>query len=145
MDRRQLSIHVTINVFNQNKKIFTKRVPFALRRCDHTQHTPQLRHCNPTCEMCFILFPLSFSMKKKQPWCWIKLIVNDIYFWSNNYNYPEEYVMYNKSRAIYFCPNYVIFCLKTFRFFFFFLEAASAALQARALMFVWFYHFFKNK
>ena len=37
-----------------------------------------------------IWFLLPFSMKKKQPWRYIKLMVNVIYSWENNYNHPRE-------------------------------------------------------
>ena len=51
----------------------------------------------------------------------MEVIVNDIHFWNNKYNYPEKYVTYNQNSCDLFLPEKIF--LKIF------LEGATSLLQ----------------
>ena len=67
---------------------------------------------NPTCEMCFILFPVSFSMKKcdhNVKLNWLSMI---FIFGVISIIIQKNTLCINKIRLIYFWQNYVIFLPK---------------------------------
>ena len=67
----------------------------------------------------FHLILFVFFNEKKRPWCYIKLILNDIYSWGNKYNIQKNTLCTSKLCVIYFEKIHFILSFFLSCFFFF--------------------------